>query len=891
MINFYIKNKKILNIILVIIFSVGFFGVARVCYADAAGAVATILGSIATIVVEVCGWLYNKIIGSIIDIASYNEFISNPQIKEAWVIIRDLCNMFFVLILLVIAFATILRIESYNVKKALPKLLIMAVLINFSRIIVGLLIDFSQVIMLTFVNAFADGGGNFENYLGISKFMKFVDENTKIWGKSGISLNDTVVAYVLVVLVMIIAIVTLLAVLIVFVMRMIMLWIYVVLSPLAFLLSAFPGGQKYASQYWGDLTKYLVNGPVLAFFIWLAFITLGNIKTFDWAITFQEAKIEGFRADHFMHFILAIGFLVGGLMISSQIGGIGANWGANTVKGLGSKAGGLAKKGALQVGYKLPVRGLDWAQRKISMSKLAEKAGVKGFDLAPTRLYKRITEGLEDEKRKDIDKMGSAAGISMKKGGFSGLLSSLSSPSFAKEVLDGPLAIRGIKRVWSGGADMYSNELDQASKHDVHAKTAQKMTEFIKKGYNNERLEREFKQGDEYKNLKSLVGEKGADEYFNKIKGLDKIALNKEIKERKEYAMDHRETAARYQIADAAGDKVFWNGIREAKSKTGEENEDAIAESFIGAVEKKDWELAGGLYLKACDVNGYNKLLERTGYSSVDAGFTKEEAERLKNGTDKEREDYERYKGGNDMFRDIFIDKLGMDEERALAVQAEGAEICLAKNHTYGAKTISIKNGKRVQNNADEQRQELITDVKKGDVEGYARKAQKAAYGGFDAYGKWQSNMFGQEIMLHSWRSILKQIDIGRWNPSAAEGMGKKEEVDKIRDLYNKMVATTGGDEEAVIKMFGTTKHNNKDVNIKQYFDIIEEYSHVGGEVMVKTIGAARKGEKFEIKKEPIDKSNNSKQNTDSSDKKSKTYAESSDEEQREQWDNIFRKK
>ena len=36
------------------------------------------------------------------------------------------------LILLVIAISTILRYESYNIKKLLPKLLLMAILVNFS---------------------------------------------------------------------------------------------------------------------------------------------------------------------------------------------------------------------------------------------------------------------------------------------------------------------------------------------------------------------------------------------------------------------------------------------------------------------------------------------------------------------------------------------------------------------------------------------------------------------------------------------------------------------------------------------------------------------------------------------------------------------------------------
>lgn len=350
---FYSKNKKTLNIALVIIFSIGFFSIAKVCCAGPIdGVIGAVLGTIASIIVELCGWFLNKTIASVIDIASYNGFINNPQIKYAWVVVRDLCNMFFILILLIIAFTTILRVESYPVKKLLPKLLIMAVLINFSRIICGLLIDFSQVIMLTFVNAFKDGGGNFVAYLNVDKFLQLVDKETKFWGESGISLTDIVVSYIAAILFMIIATITMVAILIVFLMRMIMLWIYVVLSPLAFLLSAFPGGQKYAGQYWGEFSKYLINGPVLAFFIWLSLITLGSFDVAKLATTFQEAKVKGFSAENYMHFILAIGMLVGGLMISQQIGGIGASWGANAVNSLKTRGWGVAKGAAKRLsGY------------------------------------------------------------------------------------------------------------------------------------------------------------------------------------------------------------------------------------------------------------------------------------------------------------------------------------------------------------------------------------------------------------------------------------------------------------------------------------------------------------------------------------------------------------
>jgi hypothetical protein len=82
-------------------------------------------------------------------VLSYQNFIGSEAVIQGWVIVRDLSNMFFVVILLVIAFATILHIENYNYKKWLPKLILMAVLINFSKTICGLLIDVAQIVMLT----------------------------------------------------------------------------------------------------------------------------------------------------------------------------------------------------------------------------------------------------------------------------------------------------------------------------------------------------------------------------------------------------------------------------------------------------------------------------------------------------------------------------------------------------------------------------------------------------------------------------------------------------------------------------------------------------------------------------------------------------------------------
>jgi len=266
--------------------------------------------------------------------------------------------MFFILILLIIAFATILRVERYSFKKLLPKLILMAVLINFSKLICGIFIDFTQVIMLTFVNGFKDiGTGNLTNMLGIDKIMSMDSTNTESGG-GAVTAWSIVGAYMLALMYSVIALIVIVTMVAVLAMRMIMIWVYVVLSPLAYLLSAFPAGEKYASQWWEEFSKNLIVGPVLAFFIWLSFVSLGGVETpsvvgkiaqngkslseadrtnITGDISAQASSTgpsagitEAGSPDHMIKFIISIAMLVGGLQISQQMGG---------------QAGGMAGKG------------------------------------------------------------------------------------------------------------------------------------------------------------------------------------------------------------------------------------------------------------------------------------------------------------------------------------------------------------------------------------------------------------------------------------------------------------------------------------------------------------------------------------------------------------------
>lgn len=302
-------------------------------------AVSQFIGHSVAAIVWLLGNLLLMIINLIVWVAQYNSFISSTAVTEGWKIVRDVCNMFFIIILLLIAFATVLNIEKYSWKHLLPKVLIMAVMINFSKIICGALIDFAQIVMLSFVNGFRDiAGGNFANMAGINDILA-INSTDATKDITALSLAGT---YILALLYVIVALVVMCVILAVLVIRIVMLWILVVLSPLYFFLQAVPGkGESYAGHWMSQFTSNVVSGPLLAFFIWLSFVATvpggqANYGFGDRRTNAEENRLNSISGENIsqqvglsqagtpegmLKFVVSIGLLIGGLIVSKQLGG------------------------------------------------------------------------------------------------------------------------------------------------------------------------------------------------------------------------------------------------------------------------------------------------------------------------------------------------------------------------------------------------------------------------------------------------------------------------------------------------------------------------------------------------------------------------------------------
>ncbi len=463
-------NKKYSNLFLVILLVIGSFLLANRVSANFG---LDLLGGVAEALIAVLGWVLTQIMSVLIYIAQYNNFIASPAVENGWKIVRDICNMFFVVILLIIAFATILRLENYSYKKWLPKLILMAVLINFSKTICGLLIDVAQVVMLTFVNAFKDVVAlNFTKMLGISDWQS-------LEGIADVSAWEVAAAMVLAVIYVVISIIVITAMLAMLVMRIVMIWIYVVLSPLAYLLSAFPGGQSYASEWWKEFIKNLIVGPVLAFFIWLSFTALVNFNDSSLGINGsvnsdnditntsncqknKEGKCAFGTSSLLIQFVIAIGMLLGGLKITQEIGGAAGSVAgkvASKGKGLALRGAALAGGAALWTGKKL-VTGDNYFARKAAKD-------IFKADFRPVTIAKAVKATFAKQKHVDEVEIRNRGMKNLEGGGWRSVVGGAGAgENWAEYFTEGFLGSKGLKRA-AGEFSGYRGHRRKELKSDI----------------------------------------------------------------------------------------------------------------------------------------------------------------------------------------------------------------------------------------------------------------------------------------------------------------------------------------------------------------------------------------------------------------------------------------
>ena len=198
----------------------------------------------------------------------------NSGIYLAWVIMRNISNVAFIVAFLVIIYSqlTSVGISNYGVKKMLPRLVIAAVLVNLSFTFCAVLLDLSNVTGYAFQDAF----------MGIKNTISTVGENTSTWTWSevistalsngalavgagyAVSLALTTEILPMLVPAATLAGLTLLFILLIMAARQALIIILIIVSPLAFVCYLLPGTEKWFKKWRDSFLTMLVFFPAFA---------------------------------------------------------------------------------------------------------------------------------------------------------------------------------------------------------------------------------------------------------------------------------------------------------------------------------------------------------------------------------------------------------------------------------------------------------------------------------------------------------------------------------------------------------------------------------------------------------------------------------------------------
>lgn len=378
----------------------------------------------------------------------FSDLLEGTQVVNlGWDIFRDMSNMVFIFILLTIAIATILGNASYGAKSLLVKVILVALLINFSLFTTKVIIDAANVFTVGFYNGILAGENSSTGIKGFESGISSVfagalnletifqgnkQFNEKAMKVNGSDLNpDNILSVALLgSVVLIITAFVFLAASVLLMKRLVVLMFLMMLSPLAFLGMVLPATSGYSKQWWSTLFKEAFYAPVLMMFLYVVARAITSDE-FQAAFTksadttgkgFANVVTGGDTMTVIFNFILIIGLLLASLIAASKLGATGASgmmamgkkmqtWGQNKVKA----GAGAATFG---VGGRLARKTIGGTAQSIAESKWMQDRAAKGGAVSKLSLksLRKVGDSSFDVRNTDMGKkMGMGTGI---KGGY-----------------------------------------------------------------------------------------------------------------------------------------------------------------------------------------------------------------------------------------------------------------------------------------------------------------------------------------------------------------------------------------------------------------------------------------------------------------------------------------
>lgn len=246
-----------------------------------------------------------------------NYFENIAIVQESWKIFRDFSNMFFILILIIMAFATILDLQNYNWKGLMAKFIIAALLINFSMAIGGFLIKISTTLSNVAINQFTNITDNLAAGFGINEFITAAPTAGT---SSDLSANLALSAYlsttgnIILTVIILCAFVSALAFSIA---RIPVLWALLIVSPVAWISYILPQTRKIWDMWWNWFLCWTFFMPAYLFSLVIGIGILNNRP--DIAAANTATSFFGFGVQEIFFYVLTVTIMFGSLAFGMKL--------------------------------------------------------------------------------------------------------------------------------------------------------------------------------------------------------------------------------------------------------------------------------------------------------------------------------------------------------------------------------------------------------------------------------------------------------------------------------------------------------------------------------------------------------------------------------------------
>lgn len=307
--------------------------------ADGASSLGWILCPVLTFAANTADQLYLTIAEQWLDIPAEN-LATGSQIHENWKKIRDMANIGFIILILIVVLSQVtgIGLNNYSIKKMLPTIIVMAVLVNLSFIICQLAVDISNITGNAIYELFdgmaaAVGQSEFE----FSNLVKGLAMTLLAGGgfvlTFGLMSNNVGVWLIPFLLVLISSIFSTIFFFIVLAVRQAGVYILVILSPLAIVCYSLPNLKKYYDRWLKLFSSLLMVYPVCGALMgggkFASFLLLTGNDGITFALVGLLLQV--------LPFFLIPSLVRGSLAVAGNIG--------TKIAGFGQKLGSMAGKG------------------------------------------------------------------------------------------------------------------------------------------------------------------------------------------------------------------------------------------------------------------------------------------------------------------------------------------------------------------------------------------------------------------------------------------------------------------------------------------------------------------------------------------------------------------